>query len=201
MSHGRLAAVVSPRTGRLRRVSLCGGLYGCLLAAVVSCSTTGNLPAGEMLYTGIADITVMEEDSARIDDELLSKIENTLAYPPNNALLGSSSIRTPVPLGLWIYNANANRKGAFHRWMTDRLAARPVLVSTVKPEARTQIVRNILRDNGYFGSTAGYEIIPDRKDSLKAKIRYEVTLNEPYVIDSIEWRRMRHRGDTLLRLN
>ncbi|MDR1524260.1 MAG: BamA/TamA family outer membrane protein [Tannerella sp.] len=181
------------------------GLYGYMLcgmiAAVTSCSTTANLPAGEILYTGIADIHITDKDSITVDDELLDRIESAFACPPNNALLGSSSTRTPVPLGLWVYNANVNRKGAFHRWTMKQLAAKPVLISSVRPETRVLIVRNILRDNGYFGNTTGYEIIPDKKDSLKAKVRYEVTLNDPYVIDSIEWRRMQHRGDTLLRLN
>jgi hypothetical protein len=169
--------------------------------AVTSCSTTANLPAGEILYTGIAGIDITDKDSAKINDELLDRIENAFACPPNNALLGSSTTRTPIPLGLWVYNANANKKGPFRRWMMNWLAAKPVLISTAKPETRSLIVRNLLRDNGYFESETGYEIIPDKKDSLKAKVRYKVTLNEPYVIDSIEWRRMQHRGDTLLSLN
>jgi outer membrane protein assembly factor BamA len=173
----------------------------CIIAAVTACSTTKNLPAGEILYTGIAGMDITDKDSMKIDDELLNRIESAFACPPNNALLGSSSTRTPIPLGLWVYNANVNKKGPFRRWMMNWLAAKPVLISTVKPETRTLIVRNILRDNGYFGSTAGHEIIPDKKDSLKAKVHYKITLNEPYVIDSIEWRRMQHRGDTLLRLN
>jgi outer membrane protein assembly factor BamA len=171
------------------------------MAALTSCSTTGNLPAGEVLYTGIAAIDITDKDSVNVDDDLLDKIESTLACPPNNALLGSSSARTPIPVGLWIYNANVNKKGPFRRWMMKRLAVRPVFISVAKPETRALIVRNILRDNGYFKGTAGYEILPDKKDSLKAKIHYRVTLNEPYTIDSITWRRMQHHGDTLLRLN
>ncbi|MDR0698099.1 MAG: BamA/TamA family outer membrane protein [Tannerella sp.] len=171
------------------------------ITAVTSCSTTKNLPSGGILYTGIAAIDITDKDSIKVDDDLLVVIENAFAYPPNNALLGSSSTRIPIPVGLWIYNANVNKKGQFHRWIVKKLAAKPVLISVVKPETRALIVRNILRDNGYFKSMVDYEIIPNKKDSLKAKIRYSVTLNEPYMIDSIEWRRMQHRGDTLLRLN
>lgn len=172
----------------------------CLLC-FASCSTTKHLPAGEILYTGIHGIEITDKDSAIVSDEVLDKIESALAYPPNNALLGSSTTRTPIPLGLWVYNAHVNKKGAFSRWMMNWLAAKPVLITTVKPETRARIVQGILRDNGYFNGTAGYEIIPDKKDSLKAKVHYDVTLNEPYTIDSIEWRRMQHRGDTLLRMN
>jgi outer membrane protein assembly factor BamA len=146
-------------------------------------------------------IHITDRDSINIDDEVFEKIESAFAFPPNNALLGSSSVRTPVPLGLWVYNACYNKKGLFSRMMMNLLAAKPVLISTVNPETRTKIVRNILHSNGYFNGKADYEILPDKKDSLKAKVGYEVTLNEPYLIDSIEWRRMQHRGDTLLRLN
>jgi outer membrane protein assembly factor BamA len=168
---------------------------------IPSCSTTKNIPAGEVLYTGIQSIDIIEEDSVFVNDEALNKIEYALAYAPNNAFFGSSFTRTPFPLGLWVYNANVNKTGAFNRLMMNWLAAKPVLISTVKPETRAGIVQNVLRENGYFNAVAAYEIIPDKKDSLKAKVLYEVTLNEPYLIDSVEWRRMQHRADTLLLLN
>jgi outer membrane protein assembly factor BamA len=170
------------------------------LLAVTSCSTTKNLPPGEVLYTGIS-IHITDDDSIRIDDEVLGKIESALAYPPNNALLGSPSVRTPVPLGLWVYNAYVHGKDPFSRLMMNLFAAKPVLISAVNPAIRAGIVRNILHSNGYFNGEAVYAVIPDKKDSLKAKVGYEITFNEPYIIDSVEWRRMQHRGDTLLRLN
>lgn len=173
----------------------------CCALCLASCSTTKHLPAGEILYTGVHGIDLVDKDSTIVSDDVLDKIEDALSYPPNNAFLGSSTTRTPIPLGLWVYNANVNKKGAFSRWMMNWLAAKPVLLSTVKPDTRAKIVQGILRDNGYFNGVTGYKIIPDKKDSLKAKVHYEVTLNEPYTIDSIEWRRMQHRGDTLLRLN
>ena len=40
----------------------------------------------------------------------LAEVEGALAYPPNNALLGSSSIRVPLPFGLWVYNAFVNKR-------------------------------------------------------------------------------------------
>jgi outer membrane protein assembly factor BamA len=172
-----------------------------LILIIASCSTTKNLPAGEVLYNGIRDIDIIDKDSVYVSDNVLNKLEDALAYPPNNALLGSSSKRTPFPLGLWVYNANVNKKGTFSRWMMNWLAAKPVLISTVKPETRARIAQNVLRENGFFNGVTGYGIIPDKKDSLKAKVYYEVTLNEPYVIDSVEWRRMQHRADTLLQLN
>lgn len=75
-----------------------------------SCSTTRNLPEGEILYTGIRKIEIQHKDSTKAGQTALEEIEAALAYPPNNALLGSSSIRTPFPFGLWIYNAFVKKK-------------------------------------------------------------------------------------------
>ncbi len=66
---------------------------------------------GKCLYTGIKKIEVTNEDKSKEGEEALTEIEAALAYPPNNALLGSSSIRIPLPFGLWMYNAFVNRKG------------------------------------------------------------------------------------------
>ncbi len=179
--------------------NLSQALLGLMMA--FSCSTTKNLPADEVLYTGIKSINIVDIDSVPVGDEMLDLIDETLACPPNNAFLGSSYTRTPIPLGLWVYQANVNKKGVIRRWMMNWLAAQPVLISGVRPDTRTAIVRNILRDNGYFNGRAFYEIIPDKNDSLKAKIQYTIQLNEPYTIDSVEWRRLQNRADTVLVLN
>ena len=172
-----------------------------VLFLAFSCSTTKNIPSGELLYTGIQSIEIADMDSIPINDEALNLIDEVLACPPNNAFLGSSYTRTPIPLGLWVYQANVYKKGAFNRWMMKWLSATPVLVSAVKPDKRVALVRNILRDNGYFKGASGFEVIPDKKDEKKAKIKYTIQLNQPYTIDSVEWRRVQNRADTLLVLN
>jgi len=171
------------------------------LLCVVSCSTTKNLPAGEILYTGIEKIIYRDIDSIQPDDDLLTAIENALECTPNNAFLGSSRVRTPIPTGLWIYNANVNKKGKLNQWFMKWLAAKPVLISSVKPDTRVKIAQNILRDHGYFAGISDYEIIPDKKDSLKAKVSYGITFGEPYILDSIEYNRVLYRTDTLLKLD
>ena len=172
-----------------------------LTAVAYSCSTTKNLPEGGTLYTGIERINYIIDDSITVDDDVLDMVDAAFAYPPNNALLGSSTTRTPVPFGLWVYNANVNKKSGINKWMMNWLAKKPVLISVVKPDTRIKIAQNIMRDNGYFDGNATYEIIPDKKDNNKAKIRYDITFNKPYTLDSVEYRRMQSRGDTLLNLN
>ena len=73
----------------------------CLLAG---CSTTKNLPEGETLYVGVKNINVINEDKTPAGVQTLEEVEAALSYPPNNAILGSNSLRFPIPFGLWIYN-------------------------------------------------------------------------------------------------
>ena len=86
-------------------------LLGLLAFLLTSCSTTKNLPEGAVLYTGIKKIEVKNEDKTKPGEAALEEVEAALAYPPNNALLGSCSIRVPFPFGLWVYNAFVNKKG------------------------------------------------------------------------------------------
>ena len=100
--------------GRGRASNPSGGWHiatGSILLSVLllsSCSTTKNLPEGAVLYTGIKKIEVKNEDKTKPGEAALEEVEAALAYPPNNALLGSSSIRMPFPFGLWVYNAFVN---------------------------------------------------------------------------------------------
>ncbi|MDR3194474.1 MAG: BamA/TamA family outer membrane protein [Tannerella sp.] len=180
-----------------KRTGLACGLF-MLLAA---CSTTKHLPPDERLYTGIKKIEVTDEDYSDAGDDAMSEIEAALACPPNNALFGSSQVRVPFPFGLWMYSAFVDRPGKIGRWMFNRFAARPVLLSAVNPELRTSIARNLLREYGYFNGAASCEILPQAGDSLKVKVLYRLTMNAPYTYDSVEYRRMQHRADTLLKLS
>ena len=65
------------------------------------------------------------EDKTKPGEAALEEVEAALAYPPNNALLGSSSIRVPFPFGLWVYNAFVNKKGKVGKWIFNKLASKP----------------------------------------------------------------------------
>ena len=170
----------------------------CLLFLLAACSTTKNLPEGEILYTGIKQIEVAQPDESKEGEEALAEINAALAYPPNNALLGSSSIRLPFPFGLWMYNAFVNKKGKIGKWIFKKLAAKPVFISTVNPEVRTQIAYNLVREYGYFSGSATFDTVPDPKDPKKAKLNYRIMMNNAYTYDSIAYIRLRHRIDTLV---
>lgn len=164
-----------------------------------SCSTTKNLPRTEQLYTGIKKIEMVNEDKSKEGDDAMAEIESAISFPPNNSLFGSSTMRVPLPIGLWVYNALVNRHGKFNKWLFKAFAAKPVYISTVNPEVRTRVAANILKEHGYFNGITDYEVITNPKDSMKTEISYRIEMNEPYIYDSIRYRRFRHRADTLMK--
>lgn len=172
-----------------------------LLTLLISCSTTQFLPEGEILYTGIEKIEVADPGETPEEALAMEEVEAALAYAPNNALFGSSSTRFPLPIGLWIYNGFQKYKSGVGKWIFDKFAASPVLLTTVNPDVRTAVAHNVLRENGYFNSQTRYEIVPDKKDSLKAKIRYHIEMNPVYRYDSIRYMPMRHFADTIINAN
>lgn len=138
------------------------------------------------------------EDKTKPGEAALEEVEAALAYPPNNALLGSSSIRVPFPFGLWVYNAFVNKKGKVGKWIFNKLASKPVLITTVNPEVRVKVARNLLNEYGYFNGETSFEVVPDPKNPRKAKLEYSVTMNDPYTLDSIQYVHIRHRADSLI---
>ena len=175
-------------------------LYVILATTLASCSTTRNLPENEILYTGIRSITIENRDNSKKGENTIDEVEAALAYPPNNSLLGSSSVRVPIPFGLWVYNSFVNKNGVFNKWIFNTFAASPVYVDAVNPDVRVKVAQNLLREYGYFNGSTSYEIIPNNRNPRKASIDYKITMNDPYVFDSIRHIRFRHRADTVIQM-
>ena len=156
---------------------------------VCACSVTKNLPEGEVLYIGQKPLQIQGDDSLNVVGAVaLEEVRAALATAPNNAFLGSSSVRTPFPIGLWIYNAFAKSESGLGKWLFNHFAADPVLISGVNPGIRSQAAKNILRDYGYFRGNVTYEVIPQEDDSLQAKVQYKVSMNQPYYIDTVYYK-------------
>ena len=111
-----------------------------------ACSTTKNLPEGEVLYTGQKKMVVENRSSTPVGLNAMEEIEAALAKAPNNSFLGSSVYRTPFPVGLWFYNSFVKSNGKFGKFMFKHFAAEPVFISTVNPGIRAKVATNILHD-------------------------------------------------------
>ena len=133
-------------------------LVGMLCILMSACSTTKNLPEGETLYTGIDKLEVLNEDKTEAGVLALTEVEAALAYAPNNSIFGSSSMRWPLPIGLWVYNGfekYQDKKGV-GRWIFDHLGKSPVLMSSVNGETRAKVATNLLHDYGYFNGRVDF---------------------------------------------
>ena len=160
-----------------------------LIVAIVvvmlsSCSTTRRIPQGELLYNGMS-IHIDHPEGERLPDQLKSDLTTSVNVKPNNPWPRISPYkRSPLPIGLWVYNNwNDSAKG-LKGWLYDKLVAQPVLVSDVKPETRLKMLKSILHNNGYFDSSVSYELL-NREGSKKGKLDYQVETGTPYSIDTI----------------
>lgn len=157
-----------------------------MLIAVASCSTTSRLGKDDVLYTGIKKIEYVPKDAQKkIPAGVKDKVKTAVDVPPNNyiSLIG---MRSPLPIGLWVYNHWTAPQKGWKRKLYDKLVEEPVLVSDVRPQLRVKMIENELADNGYFNNSASYELIHNKKNSKKAKISYTISAGEPYLLDSIQ---------------
>ncbi len=163
-------------------------LLSIVLLLVASCSVTKNLPDGERLYVGQKSMLIDNPEPTEVGTTALEEVEAALATAPNNAFMGSSSIRMPLPTGLWFYNAFVNSEDGIGKWLFNRFAATPVLMSNVNPAIRVQAAENILREYGYFNGRVSYQEFPSKKDSLQVKLQYTVDMDRPYTIDTVMYK-------------
>lgn len=183
----------------MRQNPLCVLILGLLLAA---CSTTSHLPEGEQLYIGQKPMKIENPVPTTVGETAIEELEAALAKAPNNSFLGSSTLRTPLPVGLWFYSgfsSYADKRG-FGRWVYDRFAATPVTLSAVNPGIRQKAAQNILRDYGYFNGRVSYQTFVSPKDSLKVKLQYTVDMRQPYFIDTLEYRGFTPRTQRIMEL-
>lgn len=169
-----------------------------LLAA---CSTTKRIPEGELLYIGTNKVKYETPDSVRVPASLVSDVADAVDVAPNN-YFSLLKWRYPFPLGLWVYNNWPNPEKGFKHWIYEKLAAEPVLVSDVRPHTRAQMIKNMMDNNGFFGSSVGYEIL-EQKNPKKAKIQYTVKTGKPYRLKEVQLlpdtSRLNHLIDSIVR--
>lgn len=152
------------------------------------------------------ELTQEEKDSIKQEEEHIKEaytkaqeeVEAALAYAPNASLMGSSSIRHPFPMRLWIYNSFVNSKNKIGKWIFNQFAATPVYISTVNPEVRSLVAQNTLRNYGFFFGTVTHEILP-QKNPREAKISYTIMPNQLYRLDSISYLNFSVGADSLIR--
>ena len=126
------------------------------------------------------------------------EVEAVLSYAPNGSFMGSSFVTHPFPIRLLIYNRYAGSKSRFGRWMFNNFAASPVLMSNVNPRLRSTVAKNTLRSRGYFRARTSYELVPDSRDTLNGKVRYDIHPGPLYHLDSIAYLNFPPQADSII---
>lgn len=158
-----------------------------LVLLVSSCSTTSHLPEDEVLYTGVKQMKVHDAKNTYAESVALTEVEAALAHAPNNAFMGSSSVRTPLPIGLWIYNAMAGKEHSWlGGWLLRTFGSQPVTIARVNPATRTKVATNTLQNYGYLRGYVDYALV-NGHNPKKQKISYDIHLSEPYLYDSVRY--------------
>lgn len=127
-----------------------------------------------------------------------SALTSPMSYPPNNPLF-APYVRSPFPIGLWVYNWHIKKEKGLKWWLYRKLAKEPVLISDVQPELRLKMVENNMKDFGFFGLESRYEIIPRKRNPKKAKISYWVKLPDPFRYSSVDLWGWKGQMDSLVR--
>lgn len=172
--------------------------FFCLL--FFSCSTTKKLTDGEVLYIGVKKMKIETPPKLKLKGPEKSALTSPMSYPPNNPLF-APYVRSPFPIGLWVYNWHIKKEKGLKWWLYRKLAKEPVLISDVQPELRLKMVENNMKDFGFFGLESRYEIIPRKRNPKKAKISYWVKLPDPFRYSSVDLWGWKGQMDSLVRLS
>lgn len=165
-----------------------------LLAA---CSSTKSIPENDKLFTGLTKITYNAPERGEHFTTTQEELSAALATAPNGALFGSSSVRSPFPIGLWVWNEFVNSHSVLGKWMLKSFGSNPVLMSWVNPELRASVASEVLRAHGYFRGNVTYEVVPQRNPK-EAKIGYTVNAGHLFTIDSLSYVGFPRVADSLI---
>lgn len=158
-----------------------------LLCSLASCSISKFQGEGDILYTGIKDISYAKYDKQAEAEVAIQAAEEQLAYPPNNSLFGSSTMRLPLPLYRpYLHLKYADSKSGLGKWLY-RLGNKPVWIRDVNPTLRAKITERVLGEYGYLRARVSPTVIPNPKDSLQARVAYHIDMGQLHHYDSIRF--------------
>lgn len=163
-----------------------------------ACSTTKSIPENDRLFTGLTEIEYDAPEKGSHYTQTQEEVGAALATAPNGALFGSSSVRSPFPVGLWVWNEFAGKQNGFAKWMIKSFGTNPVLMSWVNPQLRASVASEVLRAHGYFRGKVNYNIV-EQRNPKEAKIGYTVNMGHLFTIDTLHYAGFPAAADSLIR--
>ncbi len=161
-----------------------------------ACSSTKSIPEGDQLFTGVKRIEYTAEKKDAHFASTKEEIDASLATAPNGDLFGSG-LRSPFPVGLWVWNEFTGKTDGFSQWMLKSFGTNPVLMSWVNPALRAKVATYVLQAHGYFRGKVDYETLTQRNPK-EAKIQYDVNMGHLFTIDSLKYLGFPPEADSLL---
>ena len=162
-------------------------LFFLLTLVLGACSIRRYQGADDQLYIGIRKIEVTDHPKHPYAEQAIAAAEERLNYAPNGSILGSSSMRFPLPLlspAIYMHFASdSSLMGS----MVRRFTAKPVWMRDVSPDLRAKVAQQTLREQGYLRATAKATIIPATADSMQAHVDYQMQLGPLYLLDSVQY--------------
>ena len=166
-------------------------------AMLSACSTTSALPEGEQLYTGMTPTEYTNYTKNAHFKAVREELDIVLATKPNASLFGSPSLKSPFPVGLWIWNAFSPDTTKFGRWITRVFGSRPITLSNVSPDLHATVGKNLLNKRGYFNNKITHELVP-QSNKKKIKLKYTVNMGHLWTIDSLQYVNFPPDADSLI---
>ena len=143
------------------------------MALLASCSSTKHVPEGQLL---LDKVTINIEDPH--SDVERTQLYNYLRQNANHRVLGG------LKLQLGFYNLSGkDSNNWFNRWI-QRVGTPPVIYDSTLTIASADQLSTALRNKGFMKNTVSYRVSADSV-RRKAKVDYDITLGEPYRIQSI----------------
>lgn len=170
------------------------------LSLLVACSTTSAIPDGEHLYTGMEKTKYSNYQPNQHFNDVKGELDVVLATKPNASWMGSPSVRSPFPVGLWIWNAFSQDTTSFSRWLVRAFGSTPVLMNSTAPDLHVTVGENLLRKRGYFNGKITYEKLAQRNPK-KMRLQYSVDMGRLWLLDSIRYVNFPPTADSLIRAN
>ena len=146
-----------------------------LVAMLASCSSTKHVPQGKLLLDKV-DIKIADPHNS-VES---SQLANFLRQNANHRVLGG------LKLQLVFYNMSGKDSTKwFNRWI-QRVGTPPVIYDSTLTQASVEQLHTALSNKGFMNNTVSSHVTTDSV-KRKARVRYDITLGEPYFIRSISY--------------
>ncbi|MBR5030348.1 MAG: BamA/TamA family outer membrane protein [Muribaculaceae bacterium] len=162
------------RTARLFFISMMALI---MMPVIFSCSSTKHVPDGKLLLDK-TKINIIDKEN--INDIAPQELVNYLRQTENHKVLGGFKMQ------LAIYNLSGqDSTNWFNKWI-QRVGAPPVIYDSTLTMASVNQLQRALINKGFLKNTVTSDVTL-RPEKKKAQVTYNITLNEPYRIRSINY--------------